>query len=210
MFVCLRGASSSSLTLYSTFGSSDQSARCARPSPSYDRGNLKIIGSRAFRAPSIYELYYNDGGTTQVASPHLSPEYIYSLEVEHSHRLSPTLTGVVAAYANYATDLIVSRGAGMKGDPLYYANSNAPLSSLGGEIGIRREWRQGIMLQVSYGFQHSRYLASKSLSDIAGYRKDPTTRNVENSPEHLASLKAAVPILSRGLTAATRLTFEGP
>jgi outer membrane receptor protein involved in Fe transport len=42
-----------------------------------------------------------------------------------------------------------------------------------------------------------------------GLDKDPATRNVANSPEHLASLKAAAPLLSRDITMATRLTFEG-
>ena len=31
----------------------------------WDTGILKVIGGSAFRAPSVYELYYNDGGVTQ-------------------------------------------------------------------------------------------------------------------------------------------------
>ena len=34
----------------------------------YDRGNLKVMGGSAFRAPSIYEQYYNDGGQTSVTT----------------------------------------------------------------------------------------------------------------------------------------------
>lgn len=194
---------------YSTFGSSlnPRAAVILRP---YERGNLKILGGKAFRAPSIYELYYNDGGYTQVASPNLAPESMYSFEVEHSHRFSPTVTGLVAVYANYVTNLIVSRGGGTSDDPLHYVNSTSPMLSLGGEIGVRREWRQGWMLQGSYGLQRSRYLASGSLHDLLAFKRDPGLRNVENSPDHLASIKAAAPLFARGLTAATRLTFEGP
>jgi outer membrane receptor for ferrienterochelin and colicin len=197
------------LDAYSTFGSSlnPRAAAILRP---YERGNLKIIGGKAFRAPSIYELYYNDGGTTQVASPNLAPESMYSFEIEHSHRFSPTVTGLVAVYANYVTNLVVSRGAGTTDDPLHYVNSTSPMVSLGGEIGVRRDWRQGWMLQGSYGLQRSRYLASESFHDLVTLTRDPNLRNVANSPTHLASIKAAAPLFARGLTAASRLTLEGP
>jgi outer membrane receptor for ferrienterochelin and colicin len=193
---------------YSTFGTSlnPRAAVIVRP---YDGGNTKILGGKAFRAPSIYELYYNDGGYTQVASPKLRPESIYSLEVEHSHAFSPTVTGLVAVYANYVRQLIVSRGGGSEDDPIHYVNSPSPLLSLGAEVGVKREWRQGWMLGATYGYQHSKYLASESASDLLSLKKNPETREVENSPAHLASIKAAAPLLVRGLTAATRLTFEG-
>lgn len=196
------------LDAYSTFGTSlnPRASVIVRP---YERGNLKIMGGKAFRAPSIYELYYNDGSVTQVESPDLRPESIYSFEIEHSHQFSPTVTGIVAAYANYVSGLILQSGSGVTGDLLHYVNSASPVLSLGGELALRREWRQGWMLQASYGYQHSRYLASGSAGDLLKLAKDPTTRNVANSPEHLASLKGAVPVLVRGVTAATRLTFEG-
>jgi outer membrane receptor protein involved in Fe transport len=65
------------------------------------------------------------------------------------------------------------------------------------------------MLEAWYAYQHSSFLRSDSFSDLVALRKDPMTRNVANSPEHLASFKAAAPIMVRGLTMATRLTFEG-
>jgi outer membrane receptor for ferrienterochelin and colicin len=197
------------LDAYSTFGSSvnPRAAVVLRP---YERGNLKIMGGKAFRAPSIYELYYNDGGITQIASPNLAPESMYSFEIEHSHRFTPTLTGIVAVYTNYVTNLIQSVGEGTLADPVHYVNATSPMTSLGGEIGLRREWRQGFMLEATYAYQHSLYLASTSFSDFIGLNRDPTTRHVANSPEHLASLKAAAPLISRDITVASRLTFEGP
>jgi outer membrane receptor protein involved in Fe transport len=197
------------LDAYSTFGSSvnPRASVILRP---YEHGNLKIMGGKAFRAPSIYELYYNDGGITQVASPDLAPESMYSFEIEHSHRFTPTLTFIVAVYANYVTNLIQSVGAGTEADPVHYVNATSPMTSLGGEIGLRREWRQGFMLEATYAYQHSLYLASNDLADFIGLNRDPTTRNVANSPEHLASIKAAAPLISRDITVASRLTFEGP
>ncbi|HEX4473978.1 MAG TPA: TonB-dependent receptor [Polyangiaceae bacterium] len=197
------------LDAYSTFGTSLNPRASVIVTP-YEKGRTKFLVGKAFRAPSVYELYYNDGGLTQVQSPHLHPESIYSFEVEHSHRFTSTLTGTASVYMNYVNDLIVPLGDGDPTSPIHYSNSGLPLSTVGTEIGIRREWRQGWMLAASYAFQHSIYLAGTSASDLLGLKKSPTMRHVENSPEHLASFKAAAPLIVKGVTAATRLTFEGP
>jgi outer membrane receptor for ferrienterochelin and colicin len=206
----------SRLDRYSTFGTSNNPriALIARP---YDGGNLKIMGGKAFRAPSIYELSYNDGGNTQVASPNLKPESIYSGEIEFSHRFSPTVSTVVSAYGNVVDGLILTRG-GTAADPmtmtpaglLHYENSTAPVLTLGGEAEIRRDWRQGWMLSVSYSAQHSRYLPSNSLSDVFGSSENAAFRRVPNAPEQLASFRGAAPLLSRALLATTRISIEGP
>jgi outer membrane receptor for ferrienterochelin and colicin len=194
---------------YSTFGNSlnPRVALLFRP---YPRGNLKILAGKAFRAPSVYELYYNDGGATEIASPGLSPENMYSSEVEFSHRFSPTVLGTVATFANYVRRLIGQVGGGTPADPLRYENSGTPVMSVGAEAELRREWRQGWMLAASYSFQHSTFLADESLGAALNLRTDPNRRNVANAPEHMATLKGAVPILSRALTLATRVSAEGP
>jgi outer membrane receptor for ferrienterochelin and colicin len=194
---------------YSTFGTSinPRASVIVRP---YADGNLKILGGKAFRAPSVYELYYNDGGFTQVASPELQPEVIYSGEIEHTHRFSPTVSGTLTTYANYVKGLILTRGSGDETDPLRYENSTAPLATLGGEAGLRRDWRQGWMLSATYGFTHALFLATNSLGDAVSLKKHPERREVANAPTHLATLKGAVPIVSRQLLAATRLAVEGP
>jgi outer membrane receptor protein involved in Fe transport len=197
------------LDVYSTFGRSlnPRAALIVKP---YDGGNTKLLWGTAFRAPSIYELFYHDDGATQIASPDLQPERILSAEVEHTHRFSPTVSLIAAVFASRVDDLIVSRGSGDAADPLYYENSSVPLASAGGEIELRREWRQGWMLSGSYGYTHTAFLAGPTVSDFVALRRDPDTRRVANAPEHLAAIKGAVPILARGLTAATRLSLEGP
>ena len=49
------------------------------------------MAGRAFRVPSIYELYYNDGGQTQEPSPGLRPETVWSGEVEFTQANIGTL-----------------------------------------------------------------------------------------------------------------------
>jgi outer membrane receptor for ferrienterochelin and colicin len=194
---------------YTSFGRSLNPRAAVIVTP-YPRGTLKVMGGSAFRAPSVYELYYNDGGATQVASPHLRPESITSVEVEHSHRFSATVVGTMAAYANHARSLVTPVGSGNTTDPLHYVNSNDPLFVLGAEMGVRRDFRQGYMLGASYSYAYARFLAGSSLSDIASFDRAPGKRHVANAPMHLASLRGAVPLLARAVLASTRLSFEGP
>jgi outer membrane receptor protein involved in Fe transport len=206
----------SRLDHYSTFGYSNN-PRVALIFHPYEAGNLKIMGGKAFRAPSIYELYYNDSGNTQVASPNLQPESIYSGEIEYSHRFSATVSATLSAYGNLLDGLILPRGGTEPNPvtmtpavPLYYVNSTAPVFTLGSEIEVRRDWRQGWMLSASYAFQHSRYLKGATLSDMFGSKDSPAFRRVPNAPEHLASIRGAAPIVSRALLVSTRVSIEGP
>jgi len=197
------------LDAYSTFGSS-LNPRAALILKPYSAGNTKIIGGKAFRAPSIYELYYNDNGYTQIESPNLEPESMYSLEVEHAHRFSASVVGTAAAYGNYAAHLISTFGGGTQADPLHYQNETSPLVVLGGEVGLRREFRQGAMFAVSYGVSVAHFLASDSASDLVSLTTAPDRRAVENSPVQMASLKAVIPIINHALSAGSRLSIEGP
>ena len=195
------------LDAYSTSGRS-LNPRLAVIFKPYQAGNSKLMLGKAFRAPSIYELYYNDGGFTQVASSNLGPEDIYSAELEHSHRFSPTISGSAAVFGNYVRSLVLSEGSGDEIDPLHYVNSGVPIATVGVELGLRRDWRQGYMLAFSYSLQRSRFLDGDSPGALLGFEKSPSFRRVANSPEHLGSVKGALPILGRALTLASRLSLE--
>lgn len=160
----------------------------------YDGGNLKIMAGKAFRAPSVYELYYTS--TTQLAPVGLRPEQIFSGEVEFSHKITPTVSAIVAGFTNYVDRLIELQ------EPTpginQYANSKSPVLVYGGEAEVRREWRAGWMVAATTSVQKARYL------------DDPTLRDVPNSPDVLGSVKGAVPIIGRSVMGMTRLTIEGP
>ena len=178
----------------------------------YERGNLKIMGGRAFRAPGVYEQFYNDGGVTSLPSTYrggaLNPETMWSGEVEFSHRFSTTWTGTLAAFTNYYDNFIVYGSVtpdptmtNPMPDPVgQYQNGGAPVLTIGGEAELRREWRQGWMFSASYSYQRSQYIGAAASS----------LREVPNSPEHLASVRGAMPIVGRQLMLSTRFSFEGP
>ena len=213
----VRLSAGSRLDSYSTFGSSNNPrlALIVRP---YAAGNLKILAGKAFRAPSTYELYYNDNGATQQSSPDLQAESIYSAEIEFSHRFSPTVSATIAGYENLVRNLIVTRGTGTPADDatgtpadlLRYENSKAPVLTIGGEVEVRRDFRQGWMLAASYSGQHSRYLVGATAADLFGTSTNSELRRVPNAPEHLASVRGSVPVIAHAIFASTRLSLEGP
>lgn len=198
------------LDYYSTFGGS-LNPRLALIAEPYDGSNLKLLAGKAFKAPSTYELYYTAVG--QIPNPELQPESIYSVELEFSQRLGSTLSGVAAVYANYVNGLISLEDAEPSPDGIeniQFRNTNTPVGTLGAEAELRRDWKEGWMLAMSYSFQRSRYLASATVRDLIALRGAPGFREVPNAPNHLASFKGAVPLLSRALVLMNRLSFDGP
>jgi outer membrane receptor protein involved in Fe transport len=194
---------------YSTFGGSFNPRVAAILKP-YEGGNVKIMFGKAFRAPSIYEIYYEQPGLQDPGGVNLRPESMYSAEIEYSHRFAPTVVGLVTVYENVITDLI-SLGTVTNDTScaacVQYANTTTPVGTMGAEAELRKEWKDGWMASASYSFAHSVYLKDGSFSSIATLAQDPTRREVPNAPEHLASLRGGAPILGRALMAMTRLSF---
>lgn len=195
---------------YSTFGAS-VNPRLALIIKPYERGNLKIMGGKAFRAPSVYELRYF--AADSAPNPDLRPENLYSAEIEMSHRFSRSVVGLVSVYGNYIRDLIALREVP---DPTgarqvtQYQNTDVPVGTFGGELELRREWKEGWMVSASYSYQKSKYLKSGSIGDFLAFHAAPGLREVPNAPNHLGSIRGGVPLLSRALMLMSRLTFEGP
>lgn len=168
-----------------------RAAAIFRPAQS---ATLKFTGGRAFRAPSIYELYYNDMGTTQRASPSLAPETITSGEVEYSQRFAGEWAAVGAVHGSYLQNIVTSDTDAM--GVLFLKNSSNPTYVLGADIELRREWLGGWMFSAMYGYQRTRDAQTGSV--------------LPNVPEHLASVRGVAPIVPGLLQIATRLTLEAP
>ena len=157
---------------------------------------IKVLGGRAFRAPSVYELTYNDGGFTQVPSPDLVPEIVTTGELEVSQHFGESFWLTAAGFFSHISELIVIEGAGDETDPLHFVNQAAPVLTLGGELELRREFRLGWMLVAQYSFQRTRIDA---LFD---------GEQLPNSPTHMGSVKLVAPITSRALRLASRVSTD--
>jgi outer membrane receptor protein involved in Fe transport len=158
--------------------------------------SVKLMAGRAFRAPSIYELTYWDGGMTQAQSPDLQPETVNSVELELAHRLADRTWLSSSLYLNQVEGLIVQQGAGDEVDPLRYVNRAQAVWTLGAEAELRHELRRGVLWAASYGLQRTR------LGAIGGGEALP------NSPEHTAGLKLLVPLAGRLAVAGNRVHVE--
>lgn len=193
---------------YSTFGDS-VNPRLAIMLHPWQSGILKFMGGRAFRAPSVYELYYNDGNLTQVANPELKPEVTYSAEAEYLHRLLPTVQTAWSVWANTVQHLIDTRTVenGTASPPEQYVNTEKPIAAWGTDISIRRDWRQGWMIEANYGWQHAAFLQGTSLSDLLALKTANSDHHVSNYPAQNFGLRAVMPILLKQLRLGSRLTY---
>lgn len=184
--------------VYSTFGPIvvPRAAVIFRPAPG---GVLKLMGGRGFRAPSIYELTYEDGGLSQVRADNLSPESVYSGEIEYSHRFLSDWVALGAAHASYIQGFINT--VPTPGDPevIQYVNSGSPALTVGGDVELRRDFRGGWALGAMYGYQLARYLDSS----LANPR-------LINAPEHLASVRGVAPIVRDLVSLGLRATLDAP
>lgn len=183
---------------YSIFGGSlnPRIALIGRP---WHNGVLKLLAGRAFRAPSVYERIYISSTNVEPKSK-LTPENVWSGELEVSHRFSSTVVATASGWANWVNDLIVQRGSGTTDDPNYYENSKKPVLTYGVDGEVRRDFRDGWMLAGHFTVQRARYLKNE----------DGALRNVPNSPELLGSIRGGVPIIARALILTSRVTYVGP
>ena len=185
--------------VYTTFGpiAVPRAAVIVKPA---EGGVLKLMGGRAFRAPSIYERQYNDGGLSQVPAGDLGPESIFSGEIEYSQRFLRDWVALAAVHAGGALGIINTTPLPENPSLIHYENSELPVLLAGADAEIRRDFRQGFMVSASYGYQVSRYVDRPDLAD---------TRLI-NAPEHLASMRAVVPLVRELASAALRVTLEAP
>jgi outer membrane receptor protein involved in Fe transport len=80
-----------------------------------------------------------------------------------------------------------------------HQNTAAPIVTTGFETELKRDWRDGWMVGLSYSFSHAEFVGS-----TAG-----DYRHVGFAPANLGAVKAAAPIYGRVLRAMTRLSLEG-
>jgi outer membrane receptor protein involved in Fe transport len=160
----------------------------------YEGGTTKLIFGRAFRAPSAYELYYNDGEETQKAALVLDPETVWTAELEHTHALDDRTYVVASLFGNHAQHLV--QLVTDPSDKLFvFRNSSGRAQSVGAELEAKRTWRSGawILGALSYA-----YLRSDDEADRI------------NSAPLTGLLKAYLPASSGRAGLASELVYNAP
>jgi iron complex outermembrane receptor protein len=150
-----------------------------------DNTTLKLLYGRAFRAPNVYEQYYNDASATQKGNPNLKPETIdtYEFVAEHIHRSG--LRGVISVYHYEIKELITQQTDPVDGLAVF---SNASkIRANGVEFEIEGKFTPRLEGRASYAIQES---------------KDGATGQIlTNSPRHLAKVNLNTPLVGRKLFA---------
>jgi outer membrane receptor for ferrienterochelin and colicins len=91
---------------WSWLKSSSVSPRLAlvyRPSP---RTDIKAVYGRGFRNPSSYNMFYDDGGLSQIANPSLEPETTDTYEVDLEHAVTRSVRASASVYRYRVNSLI--------------------------------------------------------------------------------------------------------
>jgi iron complex outermembrane receptor protein len=152
----------------------------------------KLLYGTAFRAPNVYELYY-EAVDSQKANPELRPERIATWEFVVEHQLQPNFRLTADAYLNR-----ISNNINQITDPddglLVFVNSGQ-VDARGIEFEAERLWGDGTRLRTSYAWQIS--------------RERDTDATLVNSPKHLAKLNFSMPAWGDSLRTGAELQYVG-
>ncbi len=154
---------------------------------------IKALYGNAFRAPNLYELYYETtgGGVVGLPNPDLEPETITSYELVIEQRLSRSvrLTGML--FHHEIDDLVDQTTP--EPDVVQYANIGGARAD-GGSTVLDVDLTNAFRLRAAYDFQEVRAARSEPLS---------------NSPKHTGRAGFQFPLLW-GSEGAAELIVVGP
>lgn len=162
---------------------SPRAALLYRPSASQA---FKLLVGSAFRAPNLYERYYSDGGSSQVAHPDLGLEHITTVEVGMERALDEHTRLAASVYGWRLRDQIE-----FMDDRMRFENV-AEATTRGAEIELEQVRPSGVAWRASLAVQDA------SSAD----------QHLSNSPRWLAKVSASAP-LTPGLTAGIELDAMG-
>ncbi len=163
---------------YSTFGSA-VNPRIALIYTPFEGTVFKFLYGSAFRAPNVYELYYNDSVALQKANPSLEPESIDTYELIYEQYFGESIHGTVSGYYYNIDNLIVQTVDPADGFSKFRNLDGA--EAKGVETELEGKWDNGLSGRVSYTFQDA--------------RDGETGQTLVNSPRHLAKLNLTVPLV---------------
>jgi outer membrane receptor protein involved in Fe transport len=162
----------------------------------YEGGNTKLLLGRAFRAPSAYERFYNDGGLTQIQAGSLSPEIIYSAEIEHTHAVDDDLQLVVAGYTHLLQNMIVLNPMAPGSQVFVFQNEPDNVFGYGAEGEVRWQPDVGALMVFAYSWQHTRLYLPAGATPLP------------NAPDYQASLRVFYPLFGTALRIGNEMIFD--
>ena len=162
-----------------------------------DPTRVKLLYGRAFRAPSIYEQYYEipDPTAPQLGNTDLQPEHVTSYEAVLEQDLWRGATGLASVFHYELEDVIdqveVPMGPGVTA--LQYRNGGS-VHATGAEFELRVPLPHHISARGSYTIEEARQAGGQLLV---------------NSPKHLGDLQLLFP-LAYGVEGGAEVQLVGP
>ncbi len=138
----------------------------------WERSTVKLLYGTAFRAPSANEMYYSDGGISQVPSPNLKPETIASYELAVEHQIGRHVSASASGFYYKIKDLI-QEATLPPGDPNAGAIQLENLVSAhakGLELALKGSWASGFESRARPPATGRSHLPSKADLQILGTR----------------------------------------
>jgi outer membrane receptor for ferrienterochelin and colicins len=156
-----------------------------------DATTLKLLYGGAFRAPNMYELYYNDSGVTTKAPDSLVPETIQTYEAVLEQKLNKNLSTTISAF-HYAMDDVIDQYLDPSDDLLVFRNlKEVKTNGITGALTGR--WENGLKGMASYTFVEA--------------RDGQTNEILVDSPKHLAKFNVISPVIKDNLFAGLEVLY---
>jgi outer membrane receptor for ferrienterochelin and colicins len=134
---------------------------------------VKFLFGSSFRSPSNYQLFYGDGFSAE-ANPNARPEMANTVEIDVERKLGKRMNVQASAYGYRLRDFLI--GVELPDGLIQYQNDDR-IQAEGVELEINGRPANWLEATASYALQWTR---------------DDTF--LENSPQHLAKLRLAVPL----------------
>lgn len=174
-----------------------QSALSPRLAVVYQRSArtvYKLVYGHPFRNPSAYEQYYADNLLLVAAQP-LRPETAHTFEATVERKLGRRLNGIVNAYDYQIHDLIQTVALDPESNLQQYQNIGSARSN-GLEFELSGKPAERLELGASFTIQ-------RTVDGVSG-------AVLPNSPERVAKLRLATPLIRRKLMLSTSSEFVSP
>lgn len=154
--------------------------------------SLKLLYGTAFRAPNVYELYYNDGGFVQKSPDMLLPEDIKSFELVYESNSRNGLHWVTSIYYNQIENLIVLQTD--PADSLLVFQNVAEAETTGADFEISKKFENKLELTAS--------LSTQKTEDVA------SGMELVNSPNNMLKLLMNMPVSGENVLAGFELQYQ--
>lgn len=154
--------------------------------------SLKLLYGTAFRAPNVYEIYYNDGDIEQKSPANLLPEDIKSFELVYEKNTSTGLHWVASLYNNQVENLIVL--VTDPADSLLVFQNVDEAETTGADFEISKKFENKLDITVSLSTQ----------------KTEDATSGIEliNSPQNMAKLLLNMPLSGDNVLAGFELQYQ--